>query len=71
MDSQENFKPYATRFEFCSICQCLYTFQGRKQHLNTKKHKRQMVNNSILSNDEIPIEHYSLILEGEIEINED
>ena len=36
MDSQEYFKPYSTRFEFCSICQCLYTLQGRKQHLNTK-----------------------------------
>ena len=67
---KENFKPYATRFEFCSICQCLYTLQGRKQHFNTKKHKRQMVKNSILSNDEIPVEHYSLTLEGEIEVDE-
>ena len=71
MDSQKYFKPYATRFEFCSLCQRLYTLQGRKKHLETKKHKRLMVKNNILSNDEIPIEHYSLILEGEIEINED
>jgi len=64
-------KSYATRFEFCSICQCMYTLQGRNQHLNTKKHKRQMVRNSILSNDEIPIERYNLTLEGEKEVDED
>jgi hypothetical protein len=67
MDSEKT----KTIYEYCSICECLYTLQGRKQHLNTKKHKRQMVKNSILSNDEIPTEHYSLTLEGEILVNDD
>jgi hypothetical protein len=49
----------------------MYTLQGRKQHLNTKKHKRQMEKHSILSNDEIPIEHYNLTLEGETEIKDE
>ena len=71
MNSEINFKSYATQFEFCNICQCLYTLQGRKQHLKTKKHRRQMEKHSILSNDEIPTEHYSLTLEGEILVNDD
>jgi hypothetical protein len=70
MDSQENFKPYATRFEFCSICQCLYTLQGRKQHLRTRKHCKK-VGELNLEDSLIPVEHYTLTLEGEVLINED
>lgn len=64
-------KENSTRFEFCILCNCMYTLQGRKQHLKTKKHQRQMEKHNILSNDEIPIEHYNLTLEGETEINDE
>ena len=46
-------------FEYCSICNSVYSLKGRKQHLNTKK-------NNIESNDDVPIEQYSYKLDGKI-----
>ena len=59
-----------TYFEYCSICESLYDFRGRKQHLRTRKHCRKVCELN-LEDTLIPVEHFSLTLEGEIEINED
>jgi hypothetical protein len=64
-------KQDSTRFEFCSLCNCLYTTKGRNQHLKTKKHRKQMEINNILSNSLITTEIYSLTLDGVVEVNED
>ena len=64
-------KQDATRFEFCSLCNCMYTVQGRNQHLKTKKHKKQMEINNILCNSLITTEIYSLTLDGVVEVNVD
>ena len=56
-------------FEFCSICNSCYTLKGRRQHLKSKKHCLQMLKNDIQSNDDIPVEHYSLVLNGIIDID--
>jgi hypothetical protein len=53
-------------FEYCSICNSVYTIKGRKQHLNTKKHRIQMAKNNIESNNDVPIEQYSYKLDGHI-----
>ena len=66
MDS-ENQK---TIYEYCTLCECLYELRGRNQHLRTKKHCVK-VHRLELQDALIPVEHYSLTLEGEIEINED
>jgi len=59
-----------TIYEYCSICECLYELRGRNQHLRTKKHCVK-VHRLDLQDALIPVEHYSLTLTGEIEINED
>lgn len=59
-----------TIYEYCSICECLYELRGRKQHLRTKKHFMK-VSDLHLEDSLIPVEHYSLTLDGEVEINSD
>ncbi len=56
-------------FEFCTLCNSLYKLEGRKQHLKTKKHRAQLENNNIISDDEIPIERYTLKSNGVIELD--
>jgi hypothetical protein len=59
-----------TIYEYCTLCQCLYELRGRHQHLKTKKHCVNVHRFNLLDSI-IPVEHYSLSLTGEIEINED
>ena len=56
-------------YEYCTVCNCLYSLNGRKQHLKTKKHAIQLMLNDLNPNDDSPIEHYSLREIEEIEIN--
>jgi hypothetical protein len=65
-----NSKNEKTVYEYCSICDCMYELRGRKQHLRTRKHSK-LVFKLNLEDSFIPVEHYSLTLDGEIEINED
>lgn len=59
-----------TVFEYCSICKCLYALRGRTQHLRTKKHCKKVFQLNLVDT-LFPVEHYSLTLNGEIEINSD
>jgi hypothetical protein len=59
-----------TVYEYCSICDCMYDLKGRMQHLRTRKHSKQIIKLN-LEDSYIPVEHYSLTLEGEREINSD
>jgi len=66
MDSEKT----KTIYEYCSICECLYELRNRKQHLRTKKHCKK-VSKLNLEDALIPVEHYTLTLEGEVLINDD
>ena len=66
MDSEKS----ETIYEYCSLCECLYELRGRNQHLRTKKHCKKICELN-LEDSYIPVEHYTLTLEGEILINED
>ena len=59
-----------TVYEYCSLCECLYELRGRIQHLKTKKHCKKVCQLN-LEDTLIPVEHYSLTLDGEVEINSD
>jgi hypothetical protein len=56
-------------FEYCTLCNAMYKLNGRKQHLKTKKHRDQLEKNNLISNDEIPIERYTLKTNGVIELD--
>ena len=66
MDSEKT----KTIYEYCSICECLYELRGRNQHLKTRKHSKK-ISELHLEDSLIPVEHYSLTLEGEILVNDD
>ena len=57
-------------FEYCSLCNAFYNLKGRKQHLLTKKHCNQLKKMNI-TDDDVPIEHYSLTCTEVVESNSD
>ena len=56
-------------YEYCTICNCLYSLNGRKQHFKTRKHKAQLFKLE-LTNEDIEIEHYILKPDGVVEVDD-